>query len=271
MAKDALRRLANTPSALRLRHALGIRVPDYVPDLREAVSDCFVWRRDEVWETFFDVTHIAGILNPAVRSDYLVLVVGYGADGSEIGRREFDVRCDRVRLMSIADVIGSHRGYGTFAVFHLAPLEAVFGGDATCLAERGYVSYRRKTDDSPLRSYVHGNLYGMGARPDTAKWRSIVLPLRRARTYQPQVRLDDCVLSELALANYHPSGVDVEILPWRQGAWGAPLRRSIPRNGSIVVASTDLQAERVAIRAAMPMPRPLLFKHYASHFDVFHG
>ena len=273
MHSPLLTRLANTRSALHLRHFLGIRAPDYIPDFRETVSDLFLWRCDQEWETFFDLTHLAGLLNPDARDDYTVLIVLYSDMGVEIGRHPVTVDFSRSRLVRINDLAAAAQcRHGTFAVAHLAPPASIFGKEATCLAERGYVSYRRKTDASALRSYVHGNLYGVGARPATGRLRAITLPRHQVREYQPQARLDDCQHCEIVLVNYSPRALTVETIAITTGAGrGQSVHSDLPPRASVIIDTRSLPLERVALRAPLPMPRPLLFKHYASHFDVFHG
>lgn len=269
--RDALRNIANTRAGLYLRHCLGIRAPEYIPDLREVVSDLFVWRCDETWETYFDLTHVAGILNPDARQDYTVLLALFSSEGIEIARHTLTVVFSGSRLLCINDLPGTPAGHGTFAVLHMVPLKPVFGTERTCLAERGYVSYRRKTDASPLRSYVHGNLYGIAGNPATRRFRTLTLPMRQTREYQPQVRLDDCTRCEIALVNYSPRRLQVEAIALREGEAQQRMHIDIPAGGSVILDSRSLPMERVALRAKLPMPRPLLFKYYASHFDVFHG
>ena len=273
MANPLLSRLANTRVALHLRHLLGVRPPDYIPDFRETVSDLFLWRCDDEWETCFDLMHLAGLLNPEARQDYAVLIVLYADTGTEISRHRFTVRFAASQLVRLNDLLGSPPcRHGTFAVAHLASVESIFGPEAACLAERGYVSYRRKQDASPLRSYVHGNLYGIGARPATGRMRALAQPSRRVREYQPQVRLDGCQFCEIALVNYSPRALTVQTIAITAGAVrGARMDTHLPSRASALIDTRSLPLERVALRAPVPMPRPLLFKHYESHFDVFHG
>jgi len=261
----------NSRGALYFRHVSGIRPPDYIPDFREVVSDLFVWRCDDTWETYFDLTHLAGILNPGVRHEYTALIVLFSADGTELTRTPITVSFSESRLIRLNNLPGAPTGHGTFSVLHMAPLDAVFSPERTCLVERGYVSYRRKSDESPLRSYVHGNLYGIAGNPLTGSLRTITQPAREVHEYQPQVRLDDCHHCEIALANYSPQLLSVEAIAMRDGAPEKRLHLSLPSRGSVVIDSRDFPLERIAVRARLPMPRPLLFKHYTSHFDVFHG
>ena len=271
MHDNLLRRLANTRAGLYFRHAFGVRAPEYIPNFTEVVSDLFVWRCDDIWETYFDLTHIAGILNPEMRLNYSVSLVIFSSDGIEIGRHTQTVMFAESYLVRINDLPGAANGHGTFAVLHMAPLSAVFGPERTCLTERGYVSYRRKLDSSPLRSYVHGNLYGIGGNPTTRQFRTLTLSIRQTHEYQPQVRLDDCERCEIALVNYSPRRLNVEALALRGGKSEQRLNISLNPRGSVVIDSSTLPLERIALRAKLPLPRPLLFKHYASHFDVFHG
>ncbi len=271
MFNAILNRLANSSAGLFLRKTISLTYQEYDPKFNEIVSDLFMWRCDEEWETYFDLTHIAGLINPLERGEYRTIIILFSSLGVEISQHWITVSYAESQLLRINDLLSAQIGFGTFAVIHMAPLDRVFGTEQTCLVERGYVSYRRKSDSSPLRSYIHGNLYGISGNPDTNAFRVLTLPTRRKREYQPQVRLDDCNYCEVAIVNYSPKKLNVEIIVLNKGMDAQQMRLDIDTRGAAILDSSVIKMERIALLARMPMPRPILFKHYESHFDVFHG
>lgn len=271
MPSRMLRALANTRAGLWARHFTGLFPPAYpfVPDLEEVVSDLFLWRNDAQWETGFDLCHIAGLVNPRLDRPYEALIRLHDSAGAVIATLSREVRFGEVQPLALDELLAGRQGYGTFSVFHLVSSREVFGEERTCLTERGYVSYRRRHD--ALRSYVHGNLYAVGCHPVTRRMRNLGAVSRNEQVYRPQVRLDDCAYAELALSNFTTRPIAVSVGPID----GRAARRefSLAPSGSLVLDTRDALAgwPLVSLRSRAAFLRPLVFKHYATHFDPMHG
>lgn len=271
MRSRLLRALANTRAGLRARHFTGLFPPAYpfLPDLEEVVSDLFLWRNDAQWETGFDLCHIAGLVNPRLDHPYEVLIRLHDSGGAVISTHAREARFGEVQLLSFDELLDGRQGYGTFSVFHLVSPREVFGEERTCLTERGYVSYRRRQDT--LRSYVHGNLYAVGCHPVTRRMRNLGAVSRNEQVYRPQVRLDDCLYAELALSNFTARSINVTVGPIDGSAAGREF--ALAPSGSLVLDTRDALAgwPLVSLHSRAAFLRPLLFKHYATHFDPMHG
>lgn len=268
-----IRRAATTRPALRLRAALGIRPPHYVPSLREAVSDLFVWRCDEEWETWFDLFHAVGVINPGYREPTTAELVLFDGGGRTLASRTYPVEFARLRRIDLRSEFPECRGVGCFGVFHQFDRMRALDG-RTCLSELGYVSYRRRGAQPALRSYVHGNLYALGRDLETGEIRSLGAAALGARyRYRPQLRFDDCQGFELFVPNPVPGSLEVrlELLDAEGRAFGEERHRLPPRGSFRYGAFSAPRPALVQVLSAFPMLRPLVFKHYGSHFDVFHA
>jgi len=164
-------------------------------------SDRFVWKNDSDWKTYFDLYHLGGILNPDFIEPYEVSIFFFDAAGKEICRKDIEVQFGQKQAVDVSLILKEkHQGSGTFLVFHKVAHDVIFGKSPSCLFERGYTSYQRRSDNSPLRSYVHGNLSNCALDIRTLKIKNTAKA--GAKNYfNSQLMLDDCEFFELFLTN----------------------------------------------------------------------
>jgi len=259
---------------LILRDLLGVRPSYFYPRLSESVSDLFLWRNDDVWETYFDLFHIAGVISPDFTDDYDVLIMLYDSVGLLINTETVRVRFGDIKLISLHCLLCGHKGFGTFAVFHMVDNDRLFGG-LSCIAERGYTSFRRKADHSVLRSYVHGNLPVIGMDQHNHRTRILGLSsIYRKYFYMPQVTFDDCIVFEICLVN--PVAKQISLSLELLNVHGEVIERIqhvMMERGSFYFSSIGLNksVQWVNLFSKVRILRPIIFKHYKSHFDVFHA
>lgn len=267
-----LRKLGNTPLGLRLRTLLDYRRPSYYFHYQEPVSDAFFWRVDEVWDTRFDLCHTAGILKPGYDEPYDVLLAVFDAEGNEIARRTECVEPMKIKRLALRELAGDHSGLGTFSVFHLFDKKSVLVNTETCVAERGYTSYRRKTDAPGFWSYAHGNVYIRGYDPATGRVQALGQPTHEPWRMRPQVTFEDCRHFELCFANPVNGPFDMTLNLLGSGNQVLETRQQTlqPFSG-FVFSSEGLDVVSVEVLAKFTMFRPIIFKYYDSHFDVFHA
>lgn len=273
MLKTVLKGVANSAVGLKLRHVLGMPVPEYLPRLHESVSDLFLWRSDKVWETRFDLLHMAGMINPAFTRPYPVLIHLYDQEGVLLDQQQREVSSGEVQRLNLEEMLGPRKGFGSFALFHLVDPTDLFGENKTCLAERGYTSFRRKTDPSPLWSYVHGNLFVLGCDKKSLKVRNLGRLISEPYFYRPQLSFEECSYFELFITN--PTSQPLEMtLEWMDSQKVVSrVAHSLPVKGTSFFSSPKgpQKIHAVHITSRFPMLRPLIFKFYATHFDVLHG
>jgi hypothetical protein len=273
--KSAIVPLVNSFFGLRLRSIVGLHAPAFYPDLSEVVSDLFVWRNDKTWDTRFDLFHIASLINPDFTKSYDVLVHLYDSAGQLIAAKTIEIEPGALKILKLEELLNGEQGVGTFAVFHIVRNADLFKAGGTCLAERGYTSFNRKSDPPLFRSYVHGNSYVLGYEPVGGRVRSIgAPPALRSYFYRPQVSFEDCNCFELLLVNpasrpiklnlmlYDEDGNDVDIIEYH-----------LPINGSMRFCSSSYSKKihTVNLVSKVIFLRPMIFTYYQSHFDVFHA
>ena len=237
------------------------------------VSDLFVWRNSDDWSTYFELIDVPALFmeNAAVASRHATIFF-FDLDGREVLKKRVSPLPNKRETVDVGELVGRDHGeIGTFAVFH-SETPVVVEGMGSYLTERGYVSYRYK--NSPLRSYVHGNLDAVSLRQDG---RLEFLGGRGllSRRYYLQNELKGPARYELALVNPSASSLrcGLDIVSARSGKALKSKRVRLGTGEATLLAFKVDESEpvRITIASHLIMARPLVFHIQNSKLDVFHG
>lgn len=274
--RTALRRVGDTAIGDRLRTYINFRAPMNLRPMQSdaSVSDLFPWRIDDTWKTRFEVTNTPSFLFPKEGIDDEVTIIAFRADGSEIERTQFVLSPFETRPYFLADLVGHKNGaVGTFSVFHHAPVaEKILKETKTHMAERGYLSFKRK--DDAVWGVVHGNLHCLSKTPGGKQLGFAHGRVVKPEPYRLQLDMSDCRSFDLTFTNpsKKPQSLEVVYLSSTRTELKRVSRVISPRG--IEVFNWDNNEEFCTLCeawGALPMWRPAIFKHYESHFNVLHA
>lgn len=235
------------------------------------ISDLFVWRSTDDWQTFFELIDIPSLFEGVPGARYVTLVF-LDVNGQRFLEKRVELQSNCRQTLNISSMVGKDFGEaGTFAVFHsLTPVSVSNLGSN--LAERGYVSYRFK--DAPLRSYVHGNLDAVSLDVNG----ELQLLGGRGflrRDYSLQHELQPGVSYELALVN--PTSATRRCICKLVSVGSGKIRgrqsvKLAPGGAQFIPVQIDKSDPvRVVIQSYLIMARPLVFRFQNLKLDVFHG
>jgi len=238
------------------------------------VSDLFIWRKSEEWQTFFELTNLPSLLEDQDDSEkgYADLFF-FDSKGGRLG--QLRIECDPVRrqTLAISDLLpdGGAHTFGTFAVFHSrTPKQVQAGG--SFLAERGYVSYRYR--GAPVRNYVHGNLDAIALASEgeleflgTTGWLN--------REFRLQYEFSGEAAYELALVNpsarREQTSITLLSIPHGSSTYNISQTLSPGEITLVPIKISEAGRFRVVIRSRLVMARPVVFHFFNQKLDVFHG
>jgi hypothetical protein len=274
--KKTLREFSRSPLGLFLREKLNIYPPAISLRYSEVSSDLFIWRDPNDWDTYFNLTHLGPILNPNYQDSYEALIEFYDAHGKLLGDAKVpliygvNALTDIINLSSGKCTLGNS---GTFAVFHLADKHAFFGDAKICIAERGFVSYKKRVDQSMLRSYAHGNANAIAYSMDNHKSRCLGVLQKSMHYFRCQLTLQDAVSSEIALVNFLDTDAEVGVYQYKNNTKEKLTHITIHAGGlALLKSGLDFDATcLLEFESRINFLRPVIFKHYQNHFDVLHG
>lgn len=274
--KKIIREFFRGRVGLFLRQKLDVYPPAISLTYTEISSDLFIWRDPAVWDTFFNITHLGPILNPEYQSDYSVLILFNDANGVVLGQSELILKYGETALIDIFELSKGRIKMGedgTFSIFHLADTKELFGDVRVCIAERGFVSYKKKNDQSHLRSYAHGNMNAVAYSSITKKSRCLGVFQKQKQFYRHQLSLGDAASVEIAIVNFLSVESKISIFEYKNNSRKHLKDIIIPSGGlRLLQSNTDFDLHSfVEFESNINFLRPVIFKHYENHFDVLHG
>jgi len=231
------------------------------------VSDLFIWRCDQNWNTFFELFDVAGLFGDDII--HHVNIVFFDDSGNKFFQQTLELNGLVRQVISISSLLlaldNVPSSYGTFAVFHQKIPDEI-SELGSFISERGYVSYQYK--DAPLRSYMHGNVDAIDDTMTNLGGTGLF-----SRRFNLQYVLEANKDYEIVLVNPSSSKKKTEfivmsfdnkiqfqeniILKSRQ-ALALPIKR-LPNDGRLVIKSKIIMA------------RPVVFTFNNHRVDVFHG
>ncbi len=233
------------------------------------ISDLFLWRRDDGWQTVFELLDIIALIDPQLEArPRSVDLVIYSSSGQLIAQHRVDVNPGGRRSVSLSDLIPEEAGeVGTFACFHSGQVPEL-ASPTTFLAERGYCGYAR--DSRAPRSYVHGNLDAIARGAEVTE--QLGGPGLVRSKYRLQVVLEEDAMFELGFVN--PTQRTQHLLLTESGESAASVYRfSLPPRGSRILRLSEVRnvTKEAVVTSRLPMARPVVFYRKGESFDVFHG
>ena len=245
-----------------------------VPSKGATISDLFILRMEDKWQTFFELLNINQIINPTQREvkQESVRFLFYSKTGEFLGSKEIDLPIHMkktVNLNQIASTLGITKD-GLFSVFHENPPQW-FETYNCFLAERGYTGYLNH-EKGNIKSFVHGNIDAI-AFNSNKKTKLLGEVSLRQKEYRLQHTLDQNKEYELFFVNPSLKKQAIEFHEQR-GEEELKTQMILPSGGmgKYVKPIREYKSNsRLIIKSKLPLARPVVFKYMETSFDVFHG
>jgi hypothetical protein len=237
------------------------------------VSDLFVWRKSDVWQTFFELTDISGLfLDDEKIPERYVKFLFFNDKGELFFEKCLNVIPNQRLTIDLSEFLSNSQcTFGTFCVFH-SYTPKVISDLGSFITERGYLSYRYS--GAPLRAYVHGNFDAIALCPDrTLEMLGInsLLP----REFRLQHELLGPALYEIVIIN--PSSKVQHLschVRTRQSGTNLVIHKAsvMPRGTRVFKVKLEQSSvARIIINSHLVMARPIVFRIINNKMDVFHG
>jgi hypothetical protein len=234
------------------------------------ISDLFVWRNSDEWETFFELTDLPALFAGPNNPGRTVTLIFFDTAGRSFEEKIVEIQPVCRQTISLSEIIGSaHGSVGTFSVFHTHTPQALRALGSN-LTERGYSSYRYR--GAPLRSYVHGNLDAIARLPDNNLQLLGGQSIMR-REYNLQHALALLSSYELCILNPTPKRQKIvcRTLSINGKQINAQIADLLPGGVHLFSVAPTEANQRVVISGHLIMARPLVFQIQDQRMDVFHG
>jgi len=246
---------------------LGQRLTKKPTSAQSVISDLFIWRCSQDWNTYFELLDIACIFGD--HEQHQIEIIFFNDIGIEFYRQSIKLNGLDRQILDISDTLSALAelpgDYGTFAVFH-QKIPIGVSKIKSFLAERGYVSYQYK--NASLRSYMHGNLDAIDNTLKLLGGSSFI-----SRRYNLQYLLEPNKYYEIALVNASLSKKIVELNVVSFDGEALTRERIALKSGQVFILTIKSlpSYSRLIVRSKMIMARPTVFCFNNYKIDVFHG
>jgi hypothetical protein len=244
------------------------------PQKGSVISDLFVLRIEDGWETYVECLQFNSIFNPHEKANpQKVIFCFYTKTGQFITERDVMLPSAIKTTLNVNELVKDFNLLedSLFAIFH--PQKKQWITDhKSFLAERGYIGYANPNLGN-IKGFVHGNLDAI-ARINSRKDDQLLGNYSFfKKEYHLQHSLDAGNTYELFLVNPTPSTQRFNIIQ-KTDQIKKEITFVIPSKGLYKHVLTDGSKDEkrtVIIESKLYLARPVVFKIMTSSFDVFHG
>ena len=243
-----------------------------IPSRKSVISDLFINRIENDWETHFEFLKTNHILSPEGNNVFNneATIFFFTGKGEFNGSKEIDSLTymkNTLNISSIAKSLGIFHD-GLFAIFHHKAPDW-YEKYNSFLAERGYIGYSNLHKGN-LKSFVHGNMDSIALDENKNQFLLGETSFLK-KEYHLQHLMEHNKLYELFIVNNSKKTQQVSFFEKNEKS-NREIKLIIPPGGfDKFIKSKSNEDSKIIVKSKLPLARPIVFKHMESSFDVFHG
>ncbi len=247
-----------------------------VPSYNKAkISDLFIWRYDNNWQTFFELLDIASLFGDS--SKHKVDIIFFNNHGKQIHKQQFKLNANKRNVLDISSILTSIKdiktmgNFGLFCIFHNKTPD-IITKLGSFITERGYISYQYK--NAALRSFVHGNFDAISNTNNNINLELLSGNSFLVRKYNLQYLLLPNINYEIAFVNTSSKNkkITINIISLNNQKTIKTKGITIAPRASFIFVSGQITTNcRLVIKSKIIMARPVIFCFNNDKMDVFHG
>ena len=244
-----------------------------IPNKGSVISDFFIFRCENGWETFFECLDFDRLLNAESHGlSKKLQFCFYSKNGHFIAEKEV-VISSTIKSTLLINKIASDLKInqdGLFTIFH-PQKELWISKNKSFLAERGYIGYAN-AQKGLIKGYVNGNLDAIARSGVKTKDQLLGNYSFFKKEYHLQHCLESSYSYELFLVNPTTKKQSFTVVEYGNDIKKTKL--SIPSKGMYMYTKAvykNASNSTIIIESKLYLARPVVFKIMPSSFDVFHG
>lgn len=245
-----------------------------IPPPDAVISDLFVLRVEDGWETIFECLQFETLLNPSKKVNIKDIIFSfYTNKGQLITERKVILPKEIKTTINVNQLVEdlTLKEDGLFAIFHPQKKNWIRHYDSF-LAERGYIGYANSRLGA-IKGYVHGNLDAI-ARSDYIR-KDLLLGNYSFfnKEYRLQHSFEPGNSYELYLVNPTSTKQRLNLVQKTNKKEDRIIVDLPPMGLYKYVKTVDKNEDTtfIIIESKLYLARPVVFKIMPSSFDVFHG
>tara|TARA_Y100000768_G_C23984651_1_gene687999 strand:- start:2170 stop:3003 length:834 start_codon:yes stop_codon:yes gene_type:complete len=245
-----------------------------IPTENSVISDLFILRIEDEWETNFECLQLDILINPKSNIKPREILFSFFSKSGDLIAEKKVIKSEKIKttisLNRIAETLGINKDC-LFAVFHPF-MDYGLSKHKSFLAERGYIGYAHPVKGS-IKGFVHGNLDAIAKTHLKKNFKMLSNFSFFNKHYYLQKTLESDLKYELYLVNSTASSQKFKIIEKN----GKEIKKTIinisSRGFFKYIKTIDKKGLKtnIIIESKLYLARPVVFKLMDSSFDVFHG
>ena len=252
----------------------GILVSSIPTDEKSIISDLFLYKIENGWNTFFELLNYSRILDQKKidNFNYDITIKFFSPSGVFLkdfktkSSTFFRLTLDIKKITKDLEIFKN----GTFSIFHHYKSNKTIHSKGF-LTERGYIGYFNK-NISPIKSYIHGNFDAISLNSKN-KVKLLGTYSFFTKRFNLQYELDRRYNYDIVLVNTTPNKQKIQFEIHQNNSVDF-IKKTIPSKGFYEFSKLNNKIDsnsRLIIKSELYLARPILFKYMDKSFDVFHG
>ena len=245
-----------------------------IPKEESTISDLFVLRIEQNWETSFECLQLNNLINPENKIKRMkVVFFFFSKKGRHLGEYKFILPKKIKTTISVGNLAKKikKKKDSLFAVYHP---KINFGSTnyKSYLTERGYIGYGNLNKGS-IKGFVHGNLDAIAKSKKSNKYQLLGNYSFFKKKYILQYSLNPNFVYEFYLVNSTNVIQKFKMIEISSSSKNKTILNVPPGGFFKHVKSVDKKGLKtnLIIESRLYLARPVVFKLMNSSFDVFHG
>jgi hypothetical protein len=236
-------------------------------NINSSISDLFIWRKDNEWDTFFELLDIQYLVNPIFQYNQTkqVKFIFFNHLGDCIFETTSNYEQNGRNTINISNILPHNiNGYGTFACFHL---NAKLTETDSYITERGYSGFIRNKNS--YKSYLHGNFDAI-ALDENNNFQMLANYNKRTYIYKLQYEFKKGYNYDIFLTNGTNYKQNIKLF-FTKKEYNENIRLNVREVFLKQIFFTQDFIIKMEIESNIYMARPIIFRYHDNSLDVFHG
>ena len=239
-----------------------------IPKKNSVISDLFIWRNNEDWQTKFELMNFKPFFDKNNKKKESIIVEIRDKNGSNLTSSIFTIESMQKKTIDISELLYDKKinhDHGTFSVYHEhIPIINQF---EAFIAERGYSLFKYK--NLKTFSSVHGNLDAISFLDQKKQFLGKQTIL--SKNFNIQFKFENRNYYDLFFVNPTNKNLKIKIFFIRSNNNLSETITIAPGGSEFVNLKEGHNIKRIFVRSKYLMSRPLVFEYNENFINSFHA
>ena len=239
-----------------------------IPKKKSVISDLFIWRQNQYWETKFELVNFKSLFDENNYEDEIIKLEIRDKDGKILFVHTFEVKRMKKKTINFTKILKNlklNQDYGTFSIYH--EHTDIINEFNSFVAERGYSSYKFKNFQT--FSSVHGNLDAISFLNNQSQLLGKQTLFNKI--FNIQFIFDNDNFYDLFFINPTNKILRIELQITKTNQEFIRELNIMPAGSEFINLKKDHNVLGIKVKSKYYMSRPLVFEYNENFLNSFHA